>query len=80
MGIALGSNIFNTFIVMSIPRFFGKLEIPSDIISVYLPLMIVMTILLGVMSNNRKITRWEGLVLILFYLWYFGVIVENAGA
>ncbi len=80
VGNALGSNIFNTFIVMSIPRFFGKLEIPSDIISVYLPLMIVMTILLGVMSNNRKITRWEGLVLILFYLWYFGVIVENAGA
>jgi cation:H+ antiporter len=33
-----------------------------------------------VMSNNRKITRWEGLVLILFYLWYFGVIVENSGA
>jgi cation:H+ antiporter len=79
VGNALGSNIFNTFIVMAIPRFFGKLTIPEDIISIYLPLMIVMTILLGVMSNNRKITRWEGLVLILFYLWYFGVLVENAG-
>lgn len=80
VGNALGSNIFNTFIVMAIPRFFGELEIPGNIISIYMPLMIVMTILLGVMSNNRKITRWEGLVLILFYLWYFGVIVENAGA
>lgn len=80
VGNALGSNIFNTFIVMAIPRFFGELVIPEDIIGIYMPLMIVMTILLGVMSNNRKITRWEGLVLILFYLWYFGVIVENAGA
>jgi cation:H+ antiporter len=80
VGNALGSNIFNTFIVMAIPRFFGKLVIPENIITIFLPLMIVMTILLGVMSNNRKITRWEGLVLILFYLWYFGVIVENAGA
>ena len=80
VGNVLGSNIFNTFIVMAIPRFFGKLSIPDDIITIYLPLMIAMTILLGVMSNNRKITRWEGLVLILFYLWYFGVIVENSGA
>lgn len=78
VGNALGSNVFNTFIVMAIPRFFGKLVIPEDIITVYLPLMVAMTILFGVMSNNRKITRWEGLVLILFYLWYFGVIVESA--
>ncbi|MTB53203.1 calcium/sodium antiporter [Lewinella sp. W8] len=77
VGNALGSNIFNTFVVMAIPRFFGPLEIPEDVISTYLPLMIVMTILLGVMSNNRKITRWEGLALLLFYCWYFGAIVEN---
>ncbi len=79
VGNALGSNIFNTFIVMAIPRFIGPLVIPPDIISVYLPLMIVMTILFGVMSNNRKITRWEGWVLLLFYAWYFGAIVQNAG-
>ena len=79
VGNAIGSNVFNTFIVMAIPRFFGPLAIPDDVISIYLPLMIVMTILLGVMSNNRKITRWEGLVLLLFYAWYFGVLVENAG-
>ncbi|MCP9236289.1 calcium/sodium antiporter [Lewinella sp. JB7] len=77
VGNAIGSNIFNTFIVMAIPRFFGPLVIPAEIISVYLPLMIVMTILLGVMSNNRKITRWEGYVLLLFYAWYFSAIVEE---
>ena len=79
VGNALGSNVFNTFIVMAIPRFFGPLEIPVDVLEVFLPLMIVMTILLGVMSNNRKITRWEGGVLLLFYMWYFGAIVQNAG-
>lgn len=79
VGNALGSNIFNTFIVMAIPRFFGQLTIPENIIDIFLPLMIAMTILLGVMSNNRKITRWEGFVLLLFYAWYFGVIVENPG-
>lgn len=79
VGNAIGSNVFNTFIVMSIPRFFGKLVIPEDVINIYLPLMIVMTILLGVMSNNRKITRWEGMVLLLFFAWYFGVLFENPG-
>ncbi len=79
VGNAIGSNVFNTFIVMAIPRFFGKLTIPQDVIDIYLPLMIVMTILLGIMSNNKKITRWEGLVLLLFFAWYFGVLVENPG-
>ncbi|NJB86295.1 cation:H+ antiporter [Lewinella marina] len=79
VGNALGSNIFNTFLVMAIPRFFGELVIPDSIITVYLPLMIVMTVLLGVMSNNRKITRWEGYVLLLFYAWYFSAIIQEVG-
>ena len=78
VGNALGSNIFNTFVVVGIPRLFGNLEIPEAILTLYMPLMIVMTILFGVMSNNRKITRWEGCCLLLFYVWYFGQIVESA--
>ena len=79
VGNAVGSNIFNTFIVMSIPRFFGPLTIPPDVISIYLPLMVIMTVLLGIMSNDNKITRWEGAVLLLFFVWYFGVLITNAG-
>ena len=79
VGNALGSNVFNTFIVMAVPRFFGPLVIPENILTVYLPLMLVMTVLLGVMSNNRQITRWEGYVLLLFYAWYFSAIIAEAG-
>lgn len=78
VGNALGSNVFNTFIVMGIPRLFGPLEIPADILSTYLPLMVAMTILLGIMSNNRQISRMEGMVLLLFYVWYLGQIIESA--
>lgn len=78
VGNALGSNIFNTFVVMSVPRFFGELSIPEDITTIYLPLMIAMTVLLGVMSNNRQISRMEGLMLLLFYVWYFGQIIVSA--
>lgn len=78
VGNAIGSNVFNTFVVMAIPRFFGPLTIPSDILTVYLPLMVAMTILVGVMSNNRQFSRMEGMLLLLFYVWYFGQIIISA--
>lgn len=78
VGNVLGSNIFNTYVVMSIPSFFGSLEISQEMISFYIPLMIVMTILFGIMSNNKKITRWEGVVLLLFYVFYSVELFEKA--
>lgn len=77
VGNVLGSNIFNTYIVMGIPAMFGNLTIPEDIFQFYLPLMIVMTILFGIMANNKKITRWEGAVLLMFYLLYMASIVQG---
>ena len=78
IGNVLGSNIFNTYIVMSIPRFFGPLEIPVDIHSFYIPLMIAMTILFGIMTNNKKVTRWEGTVLLMFYVFFVGEMLRRA--
>ena len=70
VGNVLGSNIFNTYVVMAIPSFLGTLEIPPQIMDFSMPLMIVMTILFGMVSNNKNITRWEGLLLILFYAFF----------
>jgi len=78
VGNVLGSNIFNTYCVMSISRFFGDLEIPEQILSFSLPLMIVMTVLFGIVSNNKKITQWEGLMLILFYVFYVMELVNKS--
>ncbi|HFB99636.1 MAG TPA: sodium:calcium antiporter, partial [Phaeodactylibacter sp.] len=70
IGNVLGSNIFNTLAVVSIPTFFGSIEIPENMIVFSLPLMMVMTILFGVMSFSRTISRWEGFLLIIFYLYF----------
>ncbi len=70
VGNVLGSNIFNTYVVMAIPSFFGKLTIPKELVTSDIPLMIIMTILFGIIANNKKITRWEGTLLILFYLFF----------
>ena len=70
VGNVLGSNIFNTYVVMSLPRFFGPIDIPTGINDLFLPLMVAMTVLFGIMTNNKKITRWEGIVLIMFYCFF----------
>ncbi len=70
IGNVMGSNIFNTYAVMSIPRFFGDLTIPASVVDFSLPMMMVMTILFAVMTISQNISRWEGLVLLMFYVFY----------
>ncbi len=67
VGNVLGSNIFNTYVVMGIPRLIGDLEIPQKILDFDIIMMLVMSIMFGVIVNNKKVTRWEGFVLLLFY-------------
>ncbi|MEL6863847.1 MAG: calcium/sodium antiporter [Bacteroidota bacterium] len=78
VGNVLGSNIFNTYVVMSIPTFFGPLEIPDSVTDFSLPLMIVLTVLFGLVSNNKKITRWEGALLMMFYIFFLVESLTNA--
>ena len=67
-GNVMGSNIFNTFAVMGIPRFLGPIDIPAAIVDFSLPMMVAVTILFAVISLSRKISRYEGMFLLLFYL------------
>jgi len=67
VGNILGSNIFNTYAVMGIPAIFGTLIIPQNVIDFVLPFMVALTIIFAVMCISKKISRWEGLMLLLFY-------------
>jgi cation:H+ antiporter len=71
IGNVLGSNIFNTYAVMAIPSLFGNLVIPANVVEFSLPIMMVMTFLFAVMTISSRISRWEGMVLLLFYIFYF---------
>ena len=67
VGNILGSNIFNTYAVMGIPALIGTLVISDNVIHFVLPFMMAMTILFAVMCISKKISRWEGLMLLIFY-------------
>ncbi|NND34740.1 MAG: calcium/sodium antiporter [Saprospiraceae bacterium] len=71
VGNVLGSNIFNTYAVMAIPSFFGTLIISDVTLSFYLPFMIACTLLFALISMGGRVTKWEGYMLLLFYLYFF---------
>ncbi|MCL4113417.1 UNVERIFIED_CONTAM: hypothetical protein GTU68_051220 [Idotea baltica] len=71
VGNVLGSNIFNTYAVLAIPSFFGELIISDATLSFYLPFMVACTFLFAMIANGGRITKWEGYMLLLFYLYFF---------
>ncbi|MGA1582946.1 MAG: calcium/sodium antiporter [Saprospiraceae bacterium] len=77
VGNVLGSNVFNTFAVMGVPRLFGPLVIPESVLNFSLPLMMVMTVLFGIMCVSSRITRWEGLVMLMFYAFFIVELFQN---
>jgi cation:H+ antiporter len=80
VGNVLGSNLFNTFAVMAIPSFFGTLVITEEISNFSIPFMIVATLIFAFISIGGRITKWEGMMLLLFYLFYLNESVQMAMA
>lgn len=78
VGNVLGSNIFNTFVVMGIPRLFGPVKVPADVTAFSLPLMLALTFLFFLVSLSKRITRWEGFMLMLFYLVFLNEMISKA--
>jgi|EPASupsiteSAE347_1022098.scaffolds.fasta_scaffold07030_2 cation:H+ antiporter len=67
MGNVLGSNTFNSLVVLGSSTFFGAVSDKAAFIAAALPAMILLSILLGFMSLNNRITRLEGCLLLLIY-------------
>jgi cation:H+ antiporter len=72
VGNILGSNIFNCLAVMGVSALFGRLVVPDSIISFGLPMMLVATLLYFFVTLSRRISHWEGWLLVIFYLFFVG--------
>ncbi len=77
IGNILGSNIFNALGVMSIPALFGTLIIPPSILDFALPVMVLATLLYMFSTQDKQITRWEGWMLIGFYILFIGKLFKQ---
>lgn len=72
VGNVIGSNIFNTLAVMGFSAFFGKLAIPQEIVSFHVPLFLGATVIMVVIASDKKVFRFEGVILLLFYIFFLG--------
>ncbi len=72
VGNVLGSNIFNVLFVMGVPAMIGNLVIPRGVVSFSLPIMLIATLLYFFMTQDNELTKWEGFLLLLFYVFFIG--------
>ncbi len=72
VGNVLGSNIFNTYAVTGIPALIGTIVIPEDTIYFSVPFMIFVTLIFAFMCISRKISKWEGVTLLVLYAFFLG--------
>ncbi len=70
----LGSNIFNSFAVVGIPAMISPLKVTDPVLTIGLPFMAVSTILYFFMSQDREVTRWEGMPLVLIYILFLATL------
>lgn len=75
VGNVLGSNIFNTYAVMSIPSFLGELKIPEHTLDFSLPFMVAVTLLFSYAVMSNRISKWEGYMLALLYVFYISQVI-----
>ena len=75
VGNVLGSNIFNTYGVMAVPSFFGDLKISEEILAFPVPFMLAVTILFAFVVMTNKISKWEGVMLILLFGFYLSQVI-----
>jgi len=80
IGNVLGSNIFNTFMVIGIPGVLSAfspvsgLAVDTSIWLIALPFMLAATFLYIFMTQDNTLTRYEGLMLLLMYVIFIGIL------
>jgi|BenlonsequeITSRD_1030534.scaffolds.fasta_scaffold00084_18 cation:H+ antiporter len=73
VGNVVGSNIFNTFVVLGVASLIAPLVVHAQVIRKEVPLLVGASFLLLVLSLDGVISRWDGVllfVLIVAYTWW----------
>ncbi len=72
IGNILGSNIFNSFAVVGVVGLIEPLVVSADLIVFALPMMVVASIMAAFAIMEQELTKWEGWLLLLFYIFFLG--------
>jgi cation:H+ antiporter len=79
IGNILGSCIFNTLVIPSIASFVGVITVPAELIGFSLPVMAGTGLLFYLLTQDKRISVWEGLMFVIIYLLFIIKIATKQG-
>jgi cation:H+ antiporter len=77
IGNVLGSCIFNTLAIASIASFFGNITVPPDLLQLSLPIMSACGLLFYLLTQDKRISVWEGLMFVSLYLLFILQVIQR---
>lgn len=79
MGNVIGSNLTNTLLILGLASLIIPLQVHKNLIRFDLPVMIVSTAILIILSLNNVITFWECVILVICLFIYLYALVRFSG-
>ena len=76
-GNVLGSCIFNTLVVPPLASALGEIVVPASLLSFSLPLMAACGLLFYLLTQDKNISFWEGMMFICLYILFIIKIIMN---
>jgi cation:H+ antiporter len=76
VGNILGSFVFNAFMVTGVAALIGGVEVPDSLRLFPLPFLAASALLFYLLTMDKRISRWEGLLFLVLYALY---LIEVAG-
>lgn len=68
IGNVLGSSVFNATAVPGVAALFGSINVPQNLLSFPLPFMAAATLFFYLLTQDKKISPWEGMLFILIFI------------
>jgi cation:H+ antiporter len=78
IGNILGSCIFNAFSVTGIASLLSPIHVTQDLIALSLPVYLVGVVMFYLITQDKRISRWEGMLFLLFYILFMAKIAGIA--
>ncbi len=68
IGNVLGSNVFNSLVVIGLPGLFKVLEVDAQTFAIGVPTMALATLLFVISGISRQVHKWEGAFYLMVYI------------
>jgi len=78
VGNILGSCVFNMLAVAGTSAALGGVLVPADLLAFALPFVAASTLLFYLLTQDKRISRWEGMLMLVMFVYFMLTLVQRA--